>query len=81
MLFAYAGHFLMATIFGCAKLHKVATMSSCKGKRARIVCDDEEEALEVEEDGPLTMSDLPFDIVAVRDDICKKVFNAALLLH
>ena len=56
-------------------------MTSRRGKRARIVFNDKEEPLEVEEECPLMMWDLLFDMAAMPDAIYKEVFYAAPFLH
>ena len=53
-------------------------MTSRKNKQPRIISDDEdEEVLEVEEDGPLTMWDLLFDMSAVPDVVRRLVLDVA----
>ena len=57
-------------------------MTSRKNKRPRIVTDDKkEEVLEVEEDGPLIMWDLPFDVAVVPNVVGRLVLDAAPFLR
>ena len=57
-------------------------MTTQKNKQPRVVSDNkEEEVLEVEEDGPLTMWDLPFSVAAVHDAACRLVLDAAPFLR
>ena len=56
-------------------------MTSQKNKRPRIVSNDKKEAvLEVEEDGPLTMWDLSFDVAVVTDDVCRSILDVGPFL-
>ena len=49
---------------GFAEICKVATLDSRKNKRPRVVSDNKkEEVFEMEEDGLLTMWNLPFDVL------------------
>ena len=57
-------------------------MISRKSNRPRVVLyNKEEEVLEVEEYGPLTMWDLAFDLSAVPNVVRKSALDAASFLH
>ena len=72
-----AGHFFFPGVCGFARVRRVATMTNRKNKRPRVVFNDkEEEVLQVEEDGPLTMWDLPFDVAVVPKAIHRLVLDA-----
>ena len=65
---------------GFAEVHGVATMTSRKNKRPRVVSNDKEEVLEVEEDGPFTMWNLPFDVAAVPNAIPMSILDVVPFL-
>ena len=56
-------------------------MTTRKNKGPRIVFDNKEEVLKVEEDGPLTMWNLLFDVATVFDVVCRSILDAAPFLR